>query len=312
VNRPRFYVKYRPQGVDPFTLPRRWALGVGFCMLLAAALLNSQMSYELSLGSLYLLAILAVSWNCGMAWGLVFAALALACQLYLGMGQGHPYLKPIYFYQAQANVLLEYCVAVILTSQLRRLFERERQTARIDHLTSVKNRQGFHEVLESEVARHLRNASSFCLAYIDVDDFKGVNDRFGHSEGDRLLEAVGHVAAASVRRSDTVGRIGGDEFAVLFPETNQAEALAIEAKLRVALDTITRPRPWWSVTFSMGIATFKTMPSSADAAMAFVDQLMYRAKRSGKAHTVSAVFDESALHTEGGIVALRGIPGGRA
>lgn len=309
--RPRFHVKYLSQEADPFAVPRRWALCLGFSLLISAAALDYATPYELSLGSLYLFAILAVSWNCGMAWGFLFTVLALGCQIALGIWKGHPYLKPMYFYQAQLNSLLEFGVAVVLTSQLRRLFERERQTARIDHLTGVKNRQGFHEVLESEVSRHLRNGASFCLAYIDVDDFKGVNDRFGHSEGDRLLEAVGHVAAASVRRSDTVGRIGGDELAVLFPETNQSEALAIEAKLREALTTITRPRPWWSVTFSMGVATFKTMPSSADAAMTFVDQLMYRAKRSGKAHTISAVFDESALHTEaGGIVAFRRIPGG--
>ena len=80
---------------------------------------------------------------------------------------------------------------------------------------------------------------------------------------------------------------------------NQAEALAIEAKLREALNTITRPRPWWAVTFSIGIATFETMPASADAAMGYVDQLMYRAKRSGKAHTISAVFDDTLRGAEG-------------
>jgi len=309
LRRRRLHLKYLPEGVDPFALPRKWALIAGFCMLVAAAALDYWTSYEWSLGSLYLVAILTVSWNCGLGWGLAFAAVSSAIQVILGIAQGTPYLKAIYFYQAQGNVLLEYAVAVVLTSQLRRLFERERHTARIDHLTGVKNRQGFHEVLESEVSRHLRNGSSFCLAYIDCDDFKGVNDRFGHSEGDRLLEAVGHVTAASVRRSDTVGRIGGDEFAVIFPETSQSEMLAIEIKLRDALDTITRPRPWWSVTFSMGFATFRTMPASADAAMAFVDQLMYRAKRSGKAHTVTSAFDEAAPHTEGGgVVALHSVP----
>lgn len=301
-----------PSSADPFALPRRSALTLGVAMLVAAGALDYVTSYEVSLGALYLFAILAVSWNCGVAWGMAFAALALSCQVMLGIFQGHPYVRPLYFYQAQANVLMEYAVAVLLTSQLRRLFDRERQTARIDHLTGVKNRQGFHEMLESEVARHLRNGASFCLAYIDCDDFKGVNDRFGHSEGDRLLEAVGHVTAASVRRSDTVGRIGGDEFAVLFPETEAIEIVAIEAKLREALDTITRPRPWWSVTFSMGFATFKTMPPSADAAMAFVDQLMYRAKHNGKSQTISAAYEEAAASEGGEIVALRRLPGAQA
>jgi diguanylate cyclase (GGDEF)-like protein len=294
-----------------FDLPRREALLLSFGMLVGAAAIDYATSYEVSLAALYLFAILTVSWNRGILWGLIFVLLSLGCQITMGLVQGHPYSKVSYFYQSQANLFFEYCVAVFLTSQLRSLFERERQTARIDLLTGVRNRQGFHEVLESEIARHLRNKASFCLAYVDCDNFKAVNDRFGHGEGDRLLEAVGHVTAASVRRSDTVGRLGGDEFAILFPETDQAEALAIEAKLREALNTITRPRPWWAVTFSIGIATFEVMPPSADAAMGFVDQLMYRAKKSGKAHTISAVFDDSVVAAEGaGGIALRRIPEG--
>jgi diguanylate cyclase (GGDEF)-like protein len=294
-----------------FALPRHVALVLGACILLGALALDSATAYEVPLAALYLFAILMVSWNCGVAWGLAFAALSFASQVGQGLLQGHPYSTPLYFYEARANELLEYCVAVFLTTQLRRLYDRERQTARIDLLTGVRNRQGFYEVVEGEIARHHRNGASFCLAYIDCDDFKGVNDRFGHSEGDRLLEAVGHVMAASVRRSDTVGRLGGDEFAVIFPETDHAEALSIEAKLRKALIRITRPRPWWAVTFSMGIATFEKMPASADAAMAFVDQLMYQAKKAGKAHTISGTFDDWPLTGNGAeIVALKARPRG--
>lgn len=292
--------------LNMFALPRRSALALGACMLLGALALDYVTAYEVPLAALYLFAILMVSWNGGVAWGFLFAALSFTSQIAQGLLHGHPYSTPLYFYEARANELLEYCVAVFLTTQLRRLYDRERQTARIDLLTGVRNRQGFQEVVEAEIARHYRSRTSFCLAYIDCDDFKGVNDRFGHSEGDRLLEAVGYVTAASVRRSDTVGRLGGDEFAVIFPETDHAEALAIEAKLRKALIRITRPRPWWAVTFSMGIATFAKMPVSADAAMAYVDQLMYQAKKAGKAHTISGTFDDSALPADGGeIVALR-------
>ncbi|MEO8739387.1 MAG: diguanylate cyclase [Casimicrobiaceae bacterium] len=278
--------------LNMFALSRGVALGLGACMLLGAAVVDYATTAEISVSALYLFAILTVTWNCGAAWGFVFVVVASAFQVALGLLQGHPFTSTLYFFYAQGNILFEYCVVVFLTIQLRRLFERERHTARVDILTGVRNRQGFYEVLESEIERHVRNGASFCLAYIDVDDFKGVNDRYGHAEGDRLLEAVGHVTAKSIRRSDTVGRLGGDEFAVLFPETNQAEALAIEYKLRSALTTITQPRPWWSVSFSVGIATFASMPSSADAAMAYVDQLMYRAKRAGKSTTVSGVYDE--------------------
>jgi len=280
-------------GIDMFALSRRLAIGLGAGMLLFAAVVDYATTAEISVSALYLFAILTVSWNCGAAWGFVFAVIAFAFQIALGLMDGHPFTSNRSFFFAQGNVLFEYSIAILLTAQLRRLLERERHTARVDLLTGVRNRQGFHEVLDSEVERHVRNGASFCLAYIDVDDFKGVNDRYGHAEGDRLLEAVGHVTAKSIRRSDTVGRLGGDEFAVFFPETNEAEAMAIEFKLREALTTITQPRPWWSVSFSIGIATFVSMPKSADAAMAYVDQLMYRAKRGGKSNTVSGVFDDA-------------------
>jgi diguanylate cyclase (GGDEF)-like protein len=280
-------------GMNMFALSRRLAVALGAGMLLCAAFIDYLTTAEVSVSAIYLFAILTVSWNCGASWGFLFAAIAFAFQVALGLMDGHPFTSNRSFFFAQGNVLLEYSIAILLTAQLRRLLERERHTARVDLLTGVRNRQGFHEVLESEVERHVRNGASFCLAYIDVDDFKGVNDRYGHAEGDRLLEAVGHVTAKSIRRSDTVGRLGGDEFAVFFPETNQAEAMAIEFKLREALTTITQPRPWWSVSFSIGIATFVSMPKSADAAMAYVDQLMYRAKRGGKSNTVSGVYDDT-------------------
>ncbi len=288
-------------GMNMFALSRRVAIALGAGMLLCAAFIDYATTAEISVSAFYLFAILTVSWNCGASWGFLFAAIAFAFQVALGLMYGHPFTSNRSFFFAQGNVLFEYGIAILLTSQLRRLLERERHTARVDLLTGVRNRQGFHEVLESEVERHVRNGASFCLAYIDVDDFKGVNDRYGHAEGDRLLEAVGHVTAKSIRRSDTVGRLGGDEFAVFFPETNQAEAMAIEFKLREALTTITQPRPWWSVSFSIGIATFVSMPKSADAAMAYVDQLMYRAKRGGKSNTVSGVYDDttSAAETTG-------------
>ena len=281
-----------PNRLNMFALSRSVALALGVFMLLGAVIIDYASTAQISASAFYLFAILTVSWSCGAAWGFAFAAFSFAIQVTLGLLQGHPFSSNLYFFYAQGNFLFEYGVAVFVATQLRHLFERERHTARVDILTGVRNRQGFHEVLESEIERHVRNGASFCLAYIDVDDFKGVNDRYGHAEGDRLLEAVGHVTAKSIRRSDTVGRLGGDEFAVLFPETNQAEALAIEYKLRAALTTITQPRPWWSVSFSVGIATFVSMPRSADAAMAYVDQLMYRAKRAGKSTTVSGVYDD--------------------
>ena len=134
----------------------------------------------------------------------------------------------------------------------------------------------------------------FCVALLDCDGFKAVNDRFGHAEGDLLLKAIARTTLATVRRSDIVSRLGGDRFTVLFPETTAAQGLVAISKLHDALNIVVGER--WDVTFSVGQAIFQELPPSAEAAMGFADALMYRAKRAGKNSAVAAEF---VAHHEG-------------
>src|ERR1700693_2778213 len=200
-----------------FRLKRRDAMFFGTALFVAVAVLDRATSNALSLAAFYLFPILLVAWNCGRGWGLVFAVGSVATALAQAMLHGTPYTKPIYLYIAYANVLLEYVIAVLLTGMLRKLYNQERFTARIDALTGVRNRKGFQEALANEIARHERKGITFCLAYIDCDNFKQVNDNHGHAEGDRLLKAMADVAVETLRRSDTVGRIGGEVVAVVLP-----------------------------------------------------------------------------------------------
>jgi diguanylate cyclase (GGDEF)-like protein len=248
---------------------------------------------EISLATFYLLPILLVGWNCGFAWGLGFVALSLAAQAVLGALQGYPYSTSFYFGVALANRTITYLIALLLIWRLRAFHDRERRFARFDHLTGIANRRGFQEVLERELRRHARSAQPLCLAYFDCDDFKSVNDRGGHAEGDRLLRAVAQTLIANVRASDVVGRVGGDEFAILFPETD-GEALqpAIE-KLRAALAELCA-RDRWPVTFSMGITTFRNPMPGPDAAVAAADMVMYRAKAGGKNQVAYSRFPDAS------------------
>jgi diguanylate cyclase (GGDEF)-like protein len=223
----------------------------------------------------------------------VFAVAALGTQVGQAMLQESPYVKPIHLYIAYANVLLEYVIAVVLTGMLRKLYNQERFTARIDALTEVRNRKGFQEALANEIARHERKGIMFCLAYIDCDNFKQVNDNYGHAEGDRLLKAIAEVAVETLRRSDTVGRIGGDEFGVILPETGRTEALFVVDKLQHKLRAVARRRQW-RVSFSIGVAVFDKTPGAATTAMEFADRLMYTAKESSKGFTVWNSFGDPA------------------
>ena len=274
-----------------FRLKRREALLLGLSLYLSIAVIDRATSDEFSLAGFYLFPVLLVAWNCGSRWGVVFALLSVAAQSGEATLNAGLYSRTVYLYFAYANVFLEYIIVVVLTSMLRKIFEQERFTARIDPLTGARNRKGFQEALATEVARHKRKNVGFCLAYIDCDDFKQINDKHGHAEGDRLLEAIANIAVETLRRSDTVGRLGGDEFAVILPETAQRDALFVIDKLQHKLRAITRLRRW-QVSFSIGVAVFRSVPDSATLAMEFADRLMYAAKNKGKGVTVWNVFGD--------------------
>jgi diguanylate cyclase (GGDEF)-like protein len=264
-----------------FRLERSSALLIGSLALAAIIALDAVTGAQVTVTTLYLLPIILVGWNCGLRWGIVFVVVSIASQDILALVQGYPHSRLLYFLITLANRFVTYTIVLLLAWRLRIFHERERRIARIDHLTGVVNRRGLHEALDRELRRHGRSEKPLCIAYFDCDDFKSVNDRGGHAEGDRLLQAIASTLTRHVRTSDLVGRVGGDEFAIVFPETRgDALATTIE-KVRKALLSMCA-HGGWPVTFSIGVATFAVPPASAEAAIAAADEAMYRAKNAGK------------------------------
>jgi diguanylate cyclase (GGDEF)-like protein len=264
-----------------FGLDTPRALLVGAVALAAIVAIDVLTGTQVAVTTLYLLPILIVGWNCGFAWGLLFAFASIVAQGALAVVQGSPQARLPFLLMILVNRFVTYTIVLTLIWRLRIFHERERRVARIDHLTGIVNRRGMHEALERELRRHARNAKPLCIAYFDCDDFKSVNDRGGHAEGDRLLQAIAATLTRHVRTSDLVGRVGGDEFAILFPETpGDALGPAIE-KVRKALVSMCA-HGGWPVTFSIGVASFVVPPRSAEAAIAAADEAMYRAKTAGK------------------------------
>lgn len=264
-----------------FRLDTPHALLAGALAWIAVVVIDVVTGAQVSVTTLYLLPILLVGWNCGFARGMLFVVSSVAAQDVVGLLQGYPHSQLVYFLISLANRFVTYTVALTLIWRLRMFHERERRVARIDHLTGIVNRRGLHETLERELRRHGRSHKPLCVAYFDCDDFKSVNDRGGHAEGDRLLQAIAATLVRHVRASDLVGRVGGDEFAIVFPETHgEALAPAVE-KIRKALVSMCA-HGGWPVTFSIGVATLSAPPASADAAIAAADEAMYRAKAAGK------------------------------
>ncbi len=169
--------------------------------------------------------------------------------------------------------------SVTTALELRRAMHRMRDLAMTDGMTGLPNRSGVMAALDAALARQRADDLPFSLMFLDLDGFKQVNDTLGHAAGDAALRAVGELLRGLIRKGDTAGRIGGDEFCVLLPDAEGAGMLA--ERLRLALADRMR-REGWKVTASIGAMTFHAMPQSAEAALSAVDALMYGAKAGGK------------------------------
>jgi|GEM_PF-2364230 len=162
--------------------------------------------------------------------------------------------------------------------------EEYKRLASIDSLTGVINRREFMKRAKTEVARLLRHQGQLTAMLLDVDYFKQVNDRYGHPAGDRVLKFVAQAIVAALREEDILGRIGGEEFAVLLPSTDQQSAGATAERVRSAIENlrIQVGENEIMVTISIGISEFTAGDVSIEPAMARADRALYRAKEQGR------------------------------
>jgi diguanylate cyclase (GGDEF)-like protein len=162
-------------------------------------------------------------------------------------------------------------------SRLEREREAMRRSSLRDSLTGVFNRRGLDERVAYEVARHSRERRPFAVVAIDLDGFKGVNDRFGHPAGDEVLRDVAAALAGAVREQDTVARLGGDEFCVLAPETDRQGGAYLAAKIDRAIGTVTAGVD--ALSGSLGVAVFPDDGRNAVAVLEAADSAQVHAKR---------------------------------
>ena len=191
-----------------------------------------------------------------------------------------PVLRVGVFIAVLAIVGFVTAVVVVLREQVLALVLRLRTLASHDSLTGALNRGAFEQRLDAELARASRNRTDLSLVIFDVDHFKRLNDSFGHAAGDAALRAIGDIVATGMRRSDVFGRLGGEEFGLLLPDTGIAGAAAVADKLRLNLAAPTTGRQ--PLTVSFGVAEVHAGASSARAMFDDADRALYAAKRAGR------------------------------
>jgi diguanylate cyclase (GGDEF)-like protein len=249
-------------------------------LVLLIGILDRWAGSEIEFGVIYLIpALLAAIIN--RRFGLV---IAFACALMAFIVDlfviGHTTNFVFYLWDFFSNAALFSLIAFLL-SDLIRSRQYEHELARTDSLTGAMNVRAFYELAETEIDRAGRYKHPFTVAYMDVDNFKIINDTLGHDMGNRLLCTLVTSIKRRVRKTDIVARLGGDEFALLLPEADQEAAqIVIDGIQNQLTDEIHKNN--WSVTFSIGVITFAEMPPTVEKMIEAADTLMYAVKQNGK------------------------------
>jgi diguanylate cyclase (GGDEF)-like protein len=268
----------------------------GLALVTAIAIGEYFIGAGASLALLYLLPVAGVAWcsgspTCSL---LVAAAASVTIPLVAWLDERAHRTALLVHWDGIARFLL--LVAFIcLILQIRRLLRDQQSKATSDALTGLANISSFRAACEMEIERARRFGHVFSIAYIDLDDFKAVNDAAGHAAGDAALRTVAVLLRRSVRTLDTAARIGGDEFAILLPETDlQAADVPLRRLMEHMPKLLPRPGGQGGMTCSIGLAAFASPPVSAEAAIETADAFMYEAKAAGKNRLVAVTVETPA------------------
>ena len=253
-----------------------WVI-VGILLLLTVAFLDFETGTELSFSIFYLIPIFLFTWMVNGNIGIAIACISSGLWLFIEVISAPQYSSSfIYFWNA--IIRLGFFLLPVL---LIRSLEQEKKHARTDFLTDALNTRSFHDVAQRELDRSIRYQRPFTVAFIDIDNFKTINDTFGHTFGDKVLRAISHNIQRNIRKTDIIARVGGDEFAILLPEVDSDTARAAISKMQQKMmeEMITNK---WPVTFSIGVITLNAPQFTVDEIIGMADKMMYSVKNHGK------------------------------
>jgi len=257
-------------------------IGLLCCFLLGT--IDLVLPTGLELPFLYILPIAFTTWFAGKRMGMLVSVI---CTLFLSRN----YLKfnSLVGSLDILSALGFFLVFVLMLVRIRDLLELESTLSRTDPLTGVMNQRAFSELVGYEIMRLQRESSPYSLVYLDIDNFKVVNDQFGHSKGDELLKAVASCLLDNLRKTDIVARMGGDEFTIFYPATGQESAKVITRKIKEKLDALSEENAW-PTTISMGVVTCVSGQCELENIVTVADKLMYEVKNTGKNDVLYAVY----------------------
>lgn len=243
---------------------------------------------DIRLGMFYLVPVLVATWFEGALWGSLCVAATVILRMALEVAQADTSLGLAALHQSSFVVVAG--IAMFGFRHMRLTQDELERMATHDHLTGMLNAGAFSHRVTQELQRNRRYRRPGALLYLDLDNFKGLNDTHGHQTGDAVLRLTADALRRTVREVDVVGRLGGDEFAVLMPETDGTLAGAAARRLSESIRQAFDGTP--AVTASVGVVSFADTTASAAELLRKADQAMYEAKRAGKDRVVAVQLPE--------------------
>jgi diguanylate cyclase (GGDEF)-like protein len=262
-------------------VPRYLVLPISILLVAFLGITDYITGFEVSFSIFYLFPISFATLAGRRIEGYIVAVTSAVVWFVADMLSGHAYEEPLVPYWNSVVRIGYFFLHTVLLGSLRASVRRQTELSGQDPLTKAANWRRLEERMVQELGRAQRTQRPITFCYLDLDNFKSVNDSLGHETGDELLRNVVEALSAHVRPTDLLARVGGDEFAVLLPETDYDQAHAVLKRL-VAEIRGEMSQHRWPVTASVGAITFTSVPGSVDAMVRRADDLMYDAKKHGK------------------------------
>jgi diguanylate cyclase (GGDEF)-like protein len=193
------------------------------------------------------------------------------------------HVKDIFYFNLIISLFISFFIIITLVYLIKNYNKKLEHLADYDMLTSLNNRRSFKSKLSRQISIHQRNKNSLSLVFIDIDDFKTINDNFGHEVGDKVLIRISNILKSSVRKSDLVARWGGEEFIIVFINSSLEDSIVSIEKIKglIQSDYLLTELAGSDITASFGVTQLKEK-DSIDSIINRADQAMYRSKRTGK------------------------------
>jgi diguanylate cyclase (GGDEF)-like protein len=259
---------------------RSFLIGLSILLVIAIGVIDYLVSPDIA-SIFFLIPVALVSWFVSEKFGILISFACATVWFSIHQLKGEITLQNYLPYWNALIRLAFYLTVNYLLAELHNARKRESKLARTDERTGVANRKLFVELASMELKKSRRYGHPFTVTYIDLDNFKNLNDYGGYKVGDRVLQVVAHTIKNTVRETDIVARIGGDEFIIFLPGLAYEPAQIVINRVRNVLLEVMETN-LWPVTFSVGAITYINCPETVDEIIEKADYLMYVIKNKGK------------------------------